>query len=339
MRELETPSAELAEDDDIATIVALHAREGAWRPAVIDGDRRVDWREHGDRIHQFANALIGLGIQKGDRVATLGRNRIEYQEAFLGTLLAGGCAVPLPTMASPEALRLMLEDSGAKVLVVTADYREAVAAFVQELAAIVDEAGRHDIPVSCHAHGIEVIIAAIKAGCRSIEHASYIDDEGLRLMKEHNTLWIPNYISTVGFQLPHDDYTTTIARQRAPHILENLQRMIRRGHEMGITILTAVDTSYGAQSIYRVAGEINAFIEFGMTPIEALRAATITSAEAYGLGDQTGVIEAGLDADLVVFDRDPLLYPSVLHNALVVISNGRIGLNRHVGLTKVLPNY
>jgi acyl-CoA synthetase (AMP-forming)/AMP-acid ligase II len=138
MRELETPSAELAEDEDIATIVALHAREGAWRPAVIDGDRRVDWREHGDRIHQFANALIGLGIQKGDRVATLGRNRIEYQEAFLGTLLAGGCAVPLPTMASPEALWLMLEDSEAKVLVVTADHRETVAAFVQELAAIVD---------------------------------------------------------------------------------------------------------------------------------------------------------------------------------------------------------
>ncbi len=209
----------------------------------------------------------------------------------------------------------------------------------EELAAIVDEAGRFDIPVSCHAHGIKVIIAAIKAGCRSIEHASYIDDEGLRLMKEHDTLWIPTYISTVGFQLPHDDYTTTIARQRAPHILENLQRMIRLGHEMGITILTAVDTSYGPQSVYRVAGEINAFIDFGMTPIEALRAATITSAKAYGLGEQTGAIEEGLDADLVVFDRDPLMYPSVLHNPLVVISNGRIGLNRHVGLTKVLPNY
>ena len=48
----------------------------------------------------------------------LGRNSIEYQEAFLGTLLAGGCAVPLPTMASSDALKLMLEDSGAKVLFV-----------------------------------------------------------------------------------------------------------------------------------------------------------------------------------------------------------------------------
>ena len=140
MRELETPSAEIAEGEDIATLVALHAEEGALRPAVIDGDRRVDWGEHGARIHRVANALIGLGIRKGDRVAALGRNSTEYQETFLGTLVAGGCAVPLPTMASPEALKLMLEDCGAKVLIVSAAYREAVAAFARELPEVVDGA-------------------------------------------------------------------------------------------------------------------------------------------------------------------------------------------------------
>lgn len=207
-----------------------------------------------------------------------------------------------------------------------------------ELAAIVDEAAQHDIPVSCHAHGIEVVIAAIQAGCASVEHASYIDEEGLRLMKEKGTLWIPTYISVTGFQLPHDDYNTPIARQRWPHLVENLGRMIRRGHEMGVTILTAVDSGYGPESVYRVAGEINAFIEFGMTPVEALQAATIRSAEAYGLADQTGAIEAGLEADLLVFDRNPLQQPSVLHNPLLVLSNGRIGLNRHVGAGKLLPD-
>jgi imidazolonepropionase-like amidohydrolase len=208
-----------------------------------------------------------------------------------------------------------------------------------ELAAIMDEAAKHDIPVSCHAHGIEVVIAAIEAGCTSVEHASYIDDEGLRLMKEHGTLWIPTYISVVGFALPHDDYNTTIARQRFPHIDENLRRMIRKGHEMGITILTAVDSGYGPESVYRVSGEINAFIEFGMTPLEAVQAATIKSAEAYGLGEQTGAIEAGLEADLLVFDRNPLEQPTVLHNPLMVMSNGRVGLNRHVGEGKILPGH
>ena len=187
-----------------------------------------------------------------------------------------------------------------------------------ELLAIVDEAQKFDIPVSCHAHGIEVIIAAIEAGCASVEHASYINEDGLALMKEKGTLWIPTYISVTGFQLPHDDYKSTIARQRWPHLVENLGRMIRKGHEMGIPILTAVDSGYGPESVYRVSGEINAFIEFGMTPLEALQAATIRSAEAYGLARETGAIEAGLEADLLVFDRDPLLQPSVLHNPLMV---------------------
>ena len=208
-----------------------------------------------------------------------------------------------------------------------------------ELAAIVDEAARYDIPVSCHAHGIEVVIAAINAGCASVEHASYVNEEGLALMKEHGTLWIPTYISVTGFELPHDDYNTTIARQRHPHLVENLARMIRKGHEMGITILTAVDSGYGPESIYRVAGEINAFVEFGMTPLKALQSATSMSAEAYGLAKVTGAIEAGLDADLLVFDRNPLEQPSVLHNPLMVMSNGRVGLNRHAGDSKVLPNH
>ena len=208
-----------------------------------------------------------------------------------------------------------------------------------ELAAIVDEASKFDIPVSCHAHGIEVVIAAIEAGCASVEHASYINEEGLRLMKEKGTLWIPTFISVTGFQLPHDDYNSTIARQRYPHLVENLGRMIRAGHEMGITILTAVDSGYGPESVYRVSGEINAFIDFGMTPLEALQAATIKSAEAYGLGGKTGAVEVGLEADLVVFDRNPLQQPSVLHNPLMVMSNGRLGLNRHAGDDKVIPGH
>lgn len=208
-----------------------------------------------------------------------------------------------------------------------------------ELAAIVDEAKRFGIPVECHAHGVDVVEAAIRAGCRSLEHASYVTEEGLQMMKDNDTIWVPTYISVTGFELPHDDYNTTIARLRHPHLIDNMQRMIRRGYEMGLTIVTAVDSSYGADSVYRIPGEINAFIDFGMTPIDALRAATLRSAEAYGLDDETGAIEPGLDADLLVFDRNPLEQPSVLHNPLMVMSNGRVAVNRQVGVSKVLPNH
>lgn len=208
-----------------------------------------------------------------------------------------------------------------------------------ELAAIVDEAKRFGIPVECHAHGVDVVEAAIRAGCRSLEHASYVTEEGLQMMKDNDTIWVPTYISVTGFELPHDDYNTTIARLRHPHLIDNMQRMIRRGYEMGLTIVTAVDSSYGADSVYRIPGEINAFIDFGMTPIDALRAATLRSAEAYELDDETGAIEPGLDADLLVFDRNPLEQPSVLHNPLMVMSNGRVAVNRQVGVSKVLPNH
>jgi len=137
VRKLETPSPGLADGIDIATTIAGHAREHALRPAVIDGARSVNWSEHAARIHRVANALIDLGIRKGDRVAMLGRNSIEYQEAFLGTLLAGGCAVPLPTMASSDALKLMLEDSGSKVLFVAEGYRDSVEPFAARLPLIV----------------------------------------------------------------------------------------------------------------------------------------------------------------------------------------------------------
>jgi len=208
-----------------------------------------------------------------------------------------------------------------------------------ELAAIVDEAARFDIPVECHAHGVEVIAAAVRAGCRSIEHGYYVDEATLRMMKEAGTIWVPTYISVTGFELPHDDYNSNIPRLRWPHLVENMAQMIRLGIELGVTIVTAVDTSYGPESVYRIPGEINAFIDFGMRPIDALRSATVGSAEAYGLADRTGVIEAGLDADLLVFDRDPLEQPSVLHNPLLVVSNGRVAVNRRVGLEKVLPNH
>jgi imidazolonepropionase-like amidohydrolase len=208
-----------------------------------------------------------------------------------------------------------------------------------ELAAIVDEAARFDIPVECHAHGVEVIVAAVRAGCRSIEHGSYVDEATLQMMKDAGTIWVPTYISVTGFELPHDDYNSNIARLRWPHLVENMARMIRLGIELGVTIVTAVDSSYGPESVYRIPGEINAFIDFGMSPIDALRSATVGSAEAYGLADRTGAIEAGLDADLLVFDRDPLEQPSVLHNPLLVMSNGRVAVNRRVGLEKVLPNH
>ena len=82
-------------------------------------------------------------------------------------------------------------------------------------------------------------------------------------MRELGTVWTPTYISTEGFALPHDDYNTPMARRVAPWILDNQRRMLRTAHDLGVTMVTSVDTPYGPESVARLAGEINAFIDYG----------------------------------------------------------------------------
>ncbi len=197
----------------------------------------------------------------------------------------------------------------------------------EEVAAMADEAAEHGGKIQCHIQGGEAAIVAARGGCATIEHGQYINEEALQVMQELGTVWTPTYISTEGFALPHDDYNTPMARRVAPWILENQRNMLRKAHELGVTMVTAVDTPYGPESVARLAGEINAFIEYGgMTPLEAIQAATITSAEVYGLDEVTGSIEEGKEADIVLFERNPLKEPMNLHNAMMVISNGRIAV-------------
>jgi long-chain acyl-CoA synthetase len=101
--------------------------------AIVCGKKRLNWREFDLRINRVSNALIDLGINKGDRVAVLASTSIEYVEIFMGTLRAGACLVPLSTMASSEALGKMVEDSGAKILFLSASMSALVAPFIDSL--------------------------------------------------------------------------------------------------------------------------------------------------------------------------------------------------------------
>ncbi len=208
---------------------------------------------------------------------------------------------------------------------------------VDELTAIVEEADALGVRVACHAHGKEVVRNAILAGCATIEHGSYVDEEGLRMMVERGTAWIPTYTSVVGFLQPHDDYNSSASFQRGTHLLHFLEKGFRRGLELGVTILTATDTRYGPESFARIYREMTHFVEMGMTPLEALQSATIRSAEAYGVRDRTGVIEPGLEADLVSVDGNPLEDIHYTHEPMFVMSNGRIVFHRAVHPDAYIP--
>lgn len=198
----------------------------------------------------------------------------------------------------------------------------------QQLAWIVDEATKGGVPVMAHAHGDEGAYAAVRAGVRSIEHGTYLSDSTLALMRQRGTFLVPTYITVVDLTRPGGDYDDPVLTLRGAHMLPRLAETVQRAHRMGVKIVTGADTDYGPESLSRIAGEVASLVELGLTPVEALRSATTVAADLLGLGGKTGAIQTGLEADLIVVERNPLQDAHALADVLVVISNGRVALNR-----------
>ena len=198
----------------------------------------------------------------------------------------------------------------------------------EQLRAIVEEATRRGIPVQAHAHGDEGALAAVRAGVRSIEHGTYLSDETLRLMRERGTYLVPTYVTVEDLVQPGGDYDDPVLMVRGRHMLPTLERTIQRAHRMGVKIVAGADTGYGPESILRIPVEVGHFARMGMTPLEAIRTATVVAAEMLRLEGTTGAIRPGLDADLIVVEGNPLEDIRFLQDVLMVVSNGRIGMNR-----------
>lgn len=197
-----------------------------------------------------------------------------------------------------------------------------------QLSWIVSEAAKRNVPVMAHAHGDEGAYAAVKAGVRSIEHGTFLSDSTLQLMKQKGTYLVPTYVTVYDLTQPGGDYDDPILTVRGNFMLPVLGETVRRAHRMGIPIATGADTQYGSESLSRIAGEVASFVELGMTPLEGIRAATTVSANLLGLGDRIGIIKEGYEADLILVESNPLQNIRALADVLVVISNGRLALNR-----------
>ncbi|HEY7818975.1 MAG TPA: amidohydrolase family protein [Vicinamibacteria bacterium] len=207
------------------------------------------------------------------------------------------------------------------------DPREQVYTEAQ-LRAVVDEAAKQGVFVLCHAHGDEGARAAVKAGVRSIEHGTFLSNETLRLMKERGTYFVPTYTTMIDLLEPGGDYDDPVVKLRGMHMLPRIEDTFRRARSLGIPIVTGADSSYGPESLSRITTEIVNYVKLGMGPLEAIQSATVRAAEMFGLEKETGVLEAGFEADLIVIERNPLEDIRVIQDVLVVISNGRIGLTR-----------
>jgi imidazolonepropionase-like amidohydrolase len=198
----------------------------------------------------------------------------------------------------------------------------------EEIRAIVQEAATKNAPVLAHAHGDEGAMAAVKAGVRSIEHGTYLSDATLEAMKTRGTYLDPTYTTVIDLSDAGGDYDVPALRIRGEHMLPRLRNVIGRAHRMGVKIVAGTDTGYGPNSLTRVGQEVTHFVEMGLTPLEAIQSATSLSAEMLRLEKRLGSVEAGFEADLIAVEQNPLEKIVTLQDPLLVISNGRIGLDR-----------
>ena len=198
----------------------------------------------------------------------------------------------------------------------------------EQLRAIVEAGAPEGVPVAVHAHGNDGIRAAVAAGARSVEHGTYAREETLRRMAAAGTYLVPTMAVVEDLTRPGGDYDDPHLQIRGTHMLPRLQTTVRQAHRRDVAIVAGVDTGYGPESVIRIGHELEQLVGAGLSPQDALRAATTTAAEMLRIEDRTGRVAEGLEADLVVVDRNPLADITNVQDVLVVVSNGQLALNR-----------
>jgi len=305
---------------------AIHAGVTTVRSASTPAYQDVVMRELARAGQIVAPDVLATGVFVSPNLA-----ETLLADARLG-VLAGG-------VQTPEQLRLVVRvnaDRGVNWIktrgteragLPDTDPRQQTYTEAQ-LRAIVEEATARRIPVMAHAHGDEGAYAAVAAGVKSIEHGTYLSDSTLRLMRERGTWLVPTYSTIVDLTTPGGDYDDPVLVLRGQHMAPRIEDTIRRARAIGVRIAAGADTDYGPESVTRISHEVMRFAALGMTPIEALTTATSGAAELLGVGDLTGRLVDGFEADLIVLEHDPLVNPATLQDVLMVMTNGRVVMNR-----------
>ena len=196
--------------------------------------------------------------------------------------------------------------------------------FDDELAAIVETAKSYGFKVAAHAHGVEGMQRAIRAGVASIEHGTMMDNDTIKLMKKYGTYLVPTILAGdfVAEKSKIDGYFPELVRPKAAEIGPKIQATFGRAYKAGVKIAFGTDTGVSAHGDN--AQEFALMVEAGMPPMEAIVAATKSAADLLGESDQLGSISVGKYADVVAVKGNPIEDITLLENINFVMKNGTI---------------
>lgn len=191
-----------------------------------------------------------------------------------------------------------------------------------ELEAIVDTAKDYGMTVAVHAHGKEGMKRAIEAGVDSIEHGTHMDEEIRNLMVANGTYYVPTIMAGkfVADKAKIDGYFPELVRPKAAAIGPLIQKTFEKAHKAGVKIAFGTDSGVSAHGDN--GQEFALMVEAGMAPADALRSATINSAQLLGVSDILGTLEAGKLADIVAVSGNPLDDISLMESVSFVMKDG-----------------
>jgi len=197
--------------------------------------------------------------------------------------------------------------------------------FDDEAKAIVDTAHLYGKKVAVHAHGADGIVTALRAGADSIEHGTLLDEEGIRLFKETGAYYVPT-LSTVNGYLERiaanpNAYPPDV-RAKIDWRIGITGKSLEKAVPAGVKI--AFGTDAGVSKHGRNADEFELLVKHGMTPANAIQAATVNAADLLGLAKDIGTIEPGKEADIIAVAGNPLADVTVLKRVGFVMADGRI---------------
>ena len=192
-----------------------------------------------------------------------------------------------------------------------------------ELTAIVDSAHRMGRQVTAHAHGVDGINAFLRAGGDSIEHGTYLDDQSIRLFKSNGAWLVPTLLAgdfVARIASGPDNFFTPAQTAKALEAGPKMLDMARRAHEGGVKIAFGTDSGVSAHGDN--AQEFALLVRAGLTPLEAIQAATVGAAEHLRISNEAGKIAPGMPADIVAVSGDPLSDVTELERMRFVMKSG-----------------
>ena len=196
----------------------------------------------------------------------------------------------------------------------------------EELRAAIADAHRLGRKVAAHAHGAQGILWAAEAGVDSIEHGSYIDDAGIAAMKAHGTYLVPTlYLSDWFLENAPKMNVPPSMLAKGKEVMPAARKNIAHAFAGGVKVGFGTDAAVYPHGLN--AHEFAVMVKLGLTPLQAIQAATVNDADLLGWSDKIGVIEPNHYADIIAVDGDPLEDVTTLERVKFVMKGGVVYKN------------